>query len=96
MLRLKVGEAQGVQEVVSVLRAAQAEAHEWGLGKVVVWNPDEILKEACKVIMGKEVEVKNRTEGSVPCLRWNGKEGGGKGEVEAGVEWLAVEKYCWC
>ncbi|KFZ17512.1 hypothetical protein V502_04555 [Pseudogymnoascus sp. VKM F-4520 (FW-2644)] len=96
MLRLKAGEAQGVEEVVSVLRAAQAEAHEWGLGKVVVWNPDEILKEACKVIMGKEVEVKNRTEGSVPCLRWNGKEGGGKGEVEAGVEWLALEKYCWC
>ncbi|KFY81772.1 hypothetical protein V500_11109 [Pseudogymnoascus sp. VKM F-4518 (FW-2643)] len=96
MLRLKAGEAQGVEEVVSVLRAAQAEAHEWGLGKVVVWNPDEILKEACRVIMGKEVEVKNRTEGSVPCLRWNGKEGGGTGEVEAGVEWLAVEKYCWC
>lgn len=94
MLRLNVGEgeeAQSVQEVVSVLRAAQAEAHEWGLAKVVVWNPDERVKEACKVIMGKEVEVKNRTEGSVPCLRWNGK-----GEVEAGVEWLALEKYCWC
>ncbi|OBT52673.1 hypothetical protein VE04_08216 [Pseudogymnoascus sp. 24MN13] len=102
MLRLKAGgpweggEAEGVQEVASVLRAAQAEAHAWGLGKVVVWNPDERVKEACKVIMGKEVEVKNRTEGSVPCLRWNGKEGGGKGEVESGVEWLALEKYCWC
>ncbi|KFY52293.1 hypothetical protein V496_08555 [Pseudogymnoascus sp. VKM F-4515 (FW-2607)] len=102
MLRLREGgpwddgEAQGVQEVVSVLRAAQAEAHEWGLGKVVVWNPDEKVKEACRIILGKEVEVRNRTEGSVPCLRWNGKEGGGKGEVEARVEWLALEKYCWC
>ncbi|KFY16886.1 hypothetical protein V492_01034 [Pseudogymnoascus sp. VKM F-4246] len=103
MLRLNAGAApidgedtKGVQEVVSILRAAQAEAHEWGLGKVVVWNPDERVKEACKIIIGKDVEVKNRTEGSVPCLRWNGKDGGGKGEVEAGVEWLALEKYCWC
>ncbi|KFY26456.1 hypothetical protein V491_01299, partial [Pseudogymnoascus sp. VKM F-3775] len=97
MLRLRVGgEVQGLQEVVSILRAAQAEANEWGLGKVVVWNPDERVQEACKVIMGKDVEVKNRTEGSVPCLRWNGKRGGGKGEAEAGVEWIALEKYCWC
>ncbi|KFX90094.1 hypothetical protein O988_08344 [Pseudogymnoascus sp. VKM F-3808] len=98
MLRLKAGgvEAQDVQDIASVLRAAQAEAHKWGLAKVVVWNPDENIKEACKVITGKDVEVRNRTEGSVPCLRWNGKEGGGKGEVEAGIEWLALEKYCWC
>jgi hypothetical protein len=85
-----------VLEVAAVLRAAQAEAASWAFKKVVLWNPNPRILAACKLVLedGKEVEVQQRTEGSIPCLRW--RRGNADGEVEKGVEWIALEKYSWC
>jgi hypothetical protein len=85
-------EKERVLDIAEVLRAAQAEAASWDLKKVVLWNPGPGTLAACKLVVagGKEVEVRRRTEGSIPCLRWKG------GEAENGVEWVALEKYSWC
>jgi hypothetical protein len=89
-------EKERVLDIAEVLRAAQAEAASWDLKKVVLWNPGPGTLAACKLVVaeGKEVEVRQRTEGSIPCLRWKGGHGGG--EAEKGVEWVALEKYSWC
>lgn len=83
-------------ELAAVLRAAQAEAANWVFKKVVLWNPDRHTLAACKHVLGDsmEVEVRKRTEGSVPCLRWKvGVEGVG---WEKGIDWAALERYSWC
>jgi hypothetical protein len=89
-------EEKGILETAQILRAAQAETASWAFKKVVLWNPNPRTLAACKLVLGdgKEVDVRRRTEGSIPCLRWKG--GNGKGEVEKGVEWMASEKYGWC
>jgi hypothetical protein len=87
-------EEKATLEISAILRAAQDEAASWAFKKVILWNPEPRTLAACKLILGngKEPEVRTRTEGSIPCLRWKG----GQGEVEKGVEWVALEKYSWC
>ena len=82
-------------ELTAVLRAAQAEAARWSFKKVVLWNPDQRMLVACKLVLGdsKDVEVQQRTE-SIPCLKLN--LGDGRRGWEKGVEWVALEKYSWC
>ena len=88
-------EKERVLDIVEVLRAAQAEAANWDLKKVVLWNPSPSTLAACKLIVAyEEVFVRQRIEGSIPCLRWKGEHDGR--EAEKGVEWVAVEKYSWC
>jgi hypothetical protein len=89
-------EERATIEIAAVLRAAQAEAADWSLKKAVIWNPEPRTLAACKLVLGdeKEPEVQRRTDESIPCLRWKG--GNGDGEVEKGVEWVALEKYSWC
>jgi hypothetical protein len=89
-------EEKATNEVAAVLRAAQAEAADWSFHQVVIWNPQSRTLDACKLVLecGKAPEVRKRTEGSIPCLRWNGDKGD---EVfEKGLEWIVLEKYCWC
>ena len=89
-------EGEAVGEIAAVLRAARVEAADWALHKVVIWNPQPRTLEACKLVLGGEEEpqVRERTEGSIPGVRWIG--GVGNGEFETGLEWVALEKYCWC
>ena len=93
----EVAEREATEELADVLRAAQAEAGRWGLAKVTMWNPDERTREACAKVLGlalgKEVEIRERLEGSIPCLRWKGGKGPGDAET---IEWVALEKYTWC
>ncbi|KAI9786686.1 MAG: hypothetical protein M1839_006237 [Geoglossum umbratile] len=87
-------EEKAVLETAAILRAARTEAASWDLRKVVLWNPDTRTLAACKLVLGdgKEPEVRTRTEGSIPSLRWKG----GEGKVEKGIEWVASEKFGWC
>jgi hypothetical protein len=89
-------EEKATSEVAAVLRAAQAEAADWSLHQVVIWNPQPRTLDACKLVLegGKTPEVRKRTDGSIPCLRWKG--GKGDGVFEKEHEWVALEKYCWC
>ena len=82
-------EAVIVKELACILRAAQAEAAAWNLQHVVIWNPDELIQKAFKLVFGQEPVVRTRTEGSIPCLRWKNGE-------DVKVEWLLNEKFNWC
>jgi len=88
-------EARTKLETAQVLMAAQHEAAEWGLEKVIVWNPDPVVEAACQHVNvpGENPTIQQRGA-SVPCLRWKGGEG--ENLVEKGIEWVAAERYCWC
>ncbi|MCJ1394426.1 hypothetical protein MMC18_007304 [Xylographa bjoerkii] len=89
VLRMVVeGEEDGerVEAAAKVLRAAQREAGRWGMKTVEVWNPERVVVEAARTILG-EVEVVERDEESITSLMWYG---------EGKVEWVGNEKYGWC
>ncbi|MCJ1290132.1 hypothetical protein MMC34_001668 [Xylographa carneopallida] len=75
-----------VEAAAEVLRAAQREAGRWAMKTVEVWNPEGVVVEAARRILG-EVEVVEREEESITSLMWYG---------EGEVEWVGNEKYGWC
>ncbi|KAH6628343.1 hypothetical protein F5144DRAFT_549665 [Chaetomium tenue] len=90
------GTSRGVEEAfAALLAAAVVEARRWGFARVVVWNPVETVRVACKGVgnaqpEGVKVVFEDRVEGWVPSLRWNGPRPGG------GVAWEEHNGYCWC
>ncbi|MCJ1397718.1 hypothetical protein MMC11_000914 [Xylographa trunciseda] len=89
VLRMVVEGEEGeecVEGAAEVLRAAQREAGRWAMKTVEVWNPERVVIDAARRIVG-EVEVVERDEESITSLMWYGK-----GEVE----WVGNEKYGWC
>jgi len=74
-----------------ILEIAQAEAKEWQLGHVELWNPTEVVKEMVKRTGLEHSEVE-REEESIASLMWYG-EGSGKADE---IEWVGNEKYGWC
>ncbi|EAQ93802.1 hypothetical protein CHGG_02037 [Chaetomium globosum CBS 148.51] len=82
-------------DVKKLLMAALAEAREWGLPKVLVWNPTTKVAEVTTGIwkdLGPKVQVtfEEREDGSIPSLRWKGDKG-----LEE-VVWESNEYYAWC
>jgi hypothetical protein len=82
-------------DVKKLLLAALAEAREWGLLKVLVWNPPAEVADVTTEIwreLGPKVHVsfEEREDGSIPSLRWRG----GKGLED--VVWEINEYYAWC
>lgn len=99
VLRIVTREEDGLEkqrgDVKKLLLAALAEAREWGLPKVLVWNPTTEVAEVTTGIwreLGPNVQVtfEEREDGSIPSLRWND----GKGLEE--VVWESNEYYAWC
>ncbi|GFF30226.1 hypothetical protein IFM58399_02514 [Aspergillus lentulus] len=80
-----------VTSVREVLQAARAEAAEWSLHKIKLWNPSHSLERAIQ-LSGIPFQRKRRTQDSIPCLQWYG-EGSGK---PCSLNWLLNEKYGWC
>lgn len=83
-----------IRDIVELLRAAAAEAAEWGLDKVLIWNPDN---NATKGIKGfhnyheDDVDVIfDERNSSIPCFRWKG------GRSTQGTIWEDSYYYCWC
>jgi GNAT superfamily N-acetyltransferase len=86
---------QRVGDMAALLGAAVAEARRCGLRRVVVWNPDEEVRGACKrvgdaMLEGVKVVFEGRVDGGLPSLRWRG--GGGV----KGVVWEENFGFCWC
>lgn len=81
---------QQIMGVREVLRAAQAEAAQWNLHKIKLWDPLFSLERAIK-LSGILFQRKHWTQDSIPCLQWYG-EGSGKPES---LNWLLHEKYGW-
>ncbi|KAJ9155278.1 GNAT family [Pleurostoma richardsiae] len=86
---------QKLLDIVALLSAALAEASQWGLQKVVVWNPDGDMTRGIKGVGNfHEDQVKiifdERADTSIPSFRWRG------GESVEGTVWEDNEYYCWC
>lgn len=78
-----------VENLKLVLRAAQAEAAEWNLQQIQLWDPSPLVAEWVAKA-GIPYRSVKRTETSLGCLQWYGK---GK---EDEIDWLHNEKYAWC
>jgi hypothetical protein len=81
--------------IIALLETAVAETAEWKLKKVVVWNPDDLVSRAAEALGVKHpeqlaVRLEERTDGSIPSLRWTGDK-----SLE-GVTWYQNEYYGWC
>ncbi|PGG99607.1 hypothetical protein AJ79_08467 [Helicocarpus griseus UAMH5409] len=86
---LKIEEA-----LAGLLLDALAEAQEWKLPKVVVWNPIPELQRAIHLLkdrFGVEVLDEERTSSNIPSVRWRG----GNKEKTARVQVYANEYYAW-
>ncbi|KAH6853204.1 hypothetical protein B0I37DRAFT_1966 [Chaetomium sp. MPI-CAGE-AT-0009] len=99
VLRIVTREGDGPEkqreDVKKLLLAALAEAREWALPRVLVWDPNTEVAETATGIwreLGPKLQVtfEEREDGSIPSLRWKG----GKG-LE-GVVWESNEYYAWC
>lgn len=75
----------------AVIEAAQAEAAEWKLSFVNLWDPSSSVQELIKrtAIQHRKVD---REDESIASLRWYGK-GSGKEDM---LDWVANEKFAWC
>jgi hypothetical protein len=73
---------------VAILRKAQAEAVQWKLGKIELWNPTPVIK---SLVETSEVEHKwvDREKDSIPSLMWYGESDASQ------IDWVANEKFCW-
>ncbi|PMD35768.1 hypothetical protein L207DRAFT_515531 [Hyaloscypha variabilis F] len=95
ILRLVVEDEADVEanaaKLRGILEIAQAEAKEWQLGHVELWNPTKIVKQMVKETGLEHSEVE-REEESIASLMWYG-EGSG---TSADIEWVGNEKYGWC
>lgn len=89
-----VSEEAKAWDVLELLQAAAAEAAAWGLGKVVVWNPDTTTTRGIKGFHNlheAEVDVifDERKDAALPSLRW--KRGRGVRETV----WEDNQHYAW-
>lgn len=75
--------------IASLLAAAQADASEWHMGSVDIWNPSSATLAAAQQL-DSAAQVVHREKDSVASLRWYGE-----GSVDD-VQWLDNEKYAWC
>ena len=87
----QIGKEELVEGFKSILRIAQAEAAEWRLQEVQIWNPTGGLKRAIER-SGVTCEFVEREKESIPSLMWYGDGEGGR----EGLEWVCNEKYGWC
>lgn len=83
-----------VGDTVKLLQAATAEAEEWALEKVLVWNPDEATSTAAKSVAASPAEsvsivFDERLDGSIPSLRW-------KDGKKPETAWDHNDYYAWC
>ncbi|KAE9371603.1 hypothetical protein N431DRAFT_426250 [Stipitochalara longipes BDJ] len=95
ILRLVIEDETDIEANAAKLRGiveiAQAEAKEWQLGHVELWNPTEVVKQMVKGTGLEHSEVE-REEESIASLMWYG-EGSGTSDD---IEWVGNEKYGWC
>ncbi|CZS96298.1 uncharacterized protein RAG0_05680 [Rhynchosporium agropyri] len=82
-------EEGNVEKLKGILQIAQAEAQEWQLNEVDVWNPSEYLKGLVEKT-GVESRFVVRDAESIASLMWYGE-----GDKED-VRWVANEKFGWC
>jgi hypothetical protein len=79
------------QKLKAVLQTAQAQAAEWSLRHVELWNPTPLVQSLIQRIDLQHSRVERESE-SIPMLMWYGE---GDGKLDD-LEWIGNEKYGWC
>lgn len=79
------------EHLKNVLQTAQAEAAEWRLSHVNLWDPTPVVEALLERTSVHFTKVDRENEG-IASLLWYG-EGTGK---EDSLEWVGNEKYAWC
>ncbi len=74
-----------------ILQAAQAEAAEWKLQRLELWDPTPLVLELLERT-GISHELVVREDADIASLCWFG-EGSGKEDM---LEWVANERFAWC
>ena len=75
----------------AILQHAQAEAVDWGLSKVCMWNPTPLVLSLIRQTRLPH-RVVDRTDEGIASLLWFGK---GSGREDT-LEWIGNEKFGWC
>ena len=78
-------------QLKTVLQAAQAEAAQWNLSSVNLWNPSPLVQELIERTGLQHCKVE-REEESIASLLWYE----GRSDEDESVEWIGNEKYAWC
>ena len=83
--------ADSSNAVQDLLRAAMVEADQYGLERVVSWNPEGEVEDGARLLGedGVRVRFENRENSRSPCLRW-------RGGAEKDVVWDENHHYAWC
>lgn len=80
-----------IENLKLILLAAQAEAAEWNLQQIQLWDPSPLVS-GWIARTGVPHRAETRTEESLGCLQWYGVDG----SRDDNVDWLYNEKYAWC
>lgn len=80
-----------VEQLKAILQAAQAEAAEWKLTHVTLWDPAPLVQELIEQAGIQHCKVERQKE-SIACLLWYGKSSG----MGDSPEWIGNEKFAWC
>ena len=86
---------QRIENTKLLLESALVEASTWGLPKVLVWNPGEVITRGCKAAGNAHpndvrIVFDERADASIPSLRW------AKGRDAGSTVWESNFYYCWC
>jgi hypothetical protein len=85
-----------VRAIETLLRVAQAQAKEWKMEHVELWNPSAVGIEAARRIQS-DAAVVDRDKESIASFLWYGDEPkSDTGKVADLVDWIGNEKYGWC
>ena len=77
------------KSIAALFTSAQAQAAEWKMGEVQIWNPTSTTLAATR-LLDDSSKVDHRENESITSLRWYGE-----GSWE-NVDWVCNEKYGWC
>ena len=80
-----------VEQLKAVLQTAQAEAADWKLLHVKLWDPTPLVQALVELAGIQHCKVERELEG-IASLLWNG-EGSGKEDT---LQWIGNEKFAWC
>lgn len=80
-----------VEQMRAILQTARAEAAEWKLHRVMLWDPTSLVLKLVRRTGIQHRRIEREHEG-IASLLWYG-EGNGKEDT---LEWLGNEKYGWC
>jgi len=85
----RVKDSATARAIAAVFGAAQAEAAQWGMHEVQIWNPTSTTLAATRML-DNNATVEHREKESITALNWYGE-----GSLED-VDWICNEKYGWC